>query len=61
MILFALHIWMDYVWLAGTAYVASKGRSVLKSKYYPLLLLALAAVLLYYGVHFTQTGIDAMF
>ena len=60
MILFALHIWMDYVWLAGTAYVASKGRLVLKSKYYPLLLLALAAVLLYYGVHFTQTGIDAM-
>ena len=55
-IMFAFHIWMDYVWLAGTAYVASKGRSVLKSKYYPLLLLALAAVLLYYGVHFTQTG-----
>ncbi len=60
MILFALHIWMDYAWLAGTAYLASKGSSVLKSKYYPLLLLALAAVLLYYGVHFTLTGIDAL-
>jgi threonine/homoserine/homoserine lactone efflux protein len=60
MILFALHIWMDYAWLAGTAYLASKGSSVIKSKYYPLLLLALAAVLLYYGVNFTLTGIAAL-
>ena len=59
-ILFGLHIWMDYAWLAGTAYLASKGSSVIKSKYYPLLLLALAAVLLYYGVYFTLTSISAM-
>lgn len=51
-ILFALHIWMDYAWLAGTAYLASKGISVLKSKYYPLLLVGLAAALAYYGVAF---------
>ncbi len=51
-ILFALHIWMDYVWLVGTAYLVSKGGSVLKSKYYPLLLAGLAAVLAYYGVTF---------
>jgi len=55
-ILFGLHIWMDYAWLAGTAYLASKGSSVLKSKYYPLMLLGLAAILLYYGVYFTLTG-----
>ena len=59
-ILFALHIWMDYAWLACTAFIASKGSSVLKSKYYPMLLLALAAVLLYYGVYFTLTGIAAL-
>lgn len=51
-ILFALHIWMDYAWLAGTAYLASKGSSVIRSKYYPLLLLGLAVVLLYYGISF---------
>lgn len=51
-ILFALHIWMDYAWLAGTAYLASKGSSVLRSKYYPLLLVGLAAVLAYYGISF---------
>lgn len=59
MILFALHIWMDYAWLAGTAYLASKGSSVIKSKYYPLLLLALAAVLLYYGTTFVLSSLFA--
>jgi len=51
-LLFALHIWMDYAWLAGTAYLASKGSSVIKSKYYPILLVGLAAVLAYYGIAF---------
>ncbi|AFU58832.1 L-lysine exporter family protein [Candidatus Nitrososphaera gargensis Ga9.2] len=59
MILFALHIWMDYAWLAGTAYLASKGSSVIKSKYYPLLLIALAAVLLYYGTTFVLSSLFA--
>jgi threonine/homoserine/homoserine lactone efflux protein len=57
MILFALHIWMDYAWLAGTAYFASKGSSVIRSKYYPLLLLALAGILLYYGVTFVLSSL----
>jgi threonine/homoserine/homoserine lactone efflux protein len=51
-LLFGFHIWMDYAWLAGTAYLASKGNSVLKSRYYPILALALVGVLVYYGIHF---------
>jgi threonine/homoserine/homoserine lactone efflux protein len=51
-ILFALHIWMDYAWLAGTAYLASRGAFLLESKYYRFLLLGLAAVLMYYGISF---------
>ncbi len=51
-LLFGFHIWMDYAWLAGTAYLASKGTSVLKSRYYSALLLALVAVLVYYGLNF---------
>ena len=53
-LLFALHIWMDYAWLASTAYLASKGASVLKSKYYPTLLLGLTVVLIYYGLSFVS-------
>lgn len=56
-LLFALHVWMDYAWLAATAHLASKGSSVLKSRYYKMLLLALAAVLAYYGVQFIASGI----
>ena len=51
-LLFALHIWMDYAWLAGTAYLASKGAFLLESKYYRFLLLGLATVLIYYGISF---------
>lgn len=56
-ILFALHIWMDYAWLAGTAYLASKGSSVLKPKYYSLLLVGLAAVPAYYGISFVLQAV----
>ena len=56
-ILFALHIWMDYAWLIGTAHLASKGSFVLRSKYYPALLLTLAVVLVYYGISFIVQAI----
>ncbi|AIF83710.1 putative threonine efflux protein [Candidatus Nitrososphaera evergladensis SR1] len=56
-LLFGMHVWMDYVWLAATAYLASKGSSVLKSKYYRVLMLVLAGLLLYYGVQFLINGV----
>ena len=56
-ILFALHIWMDYAWLGGTAYLASKGSKVLKSRYYPLLLVGLSAILVYYGLAFLMQAV----
>ncbi len=55
--LFALHIWMDYAWLGGTAYLASKGSKVLKSRYYPVLLVGLSAILVYYGVAFLMQAV----
>jgi threonine/homoserine/homoserine lactone efflux protein len=51
-VLFALHIWMDYAWLGGTALLASKGSILLKSRHYSLLLAGLSAVLVYYGISF---------
>src|SRR5919112_557005 len=53
-ILFALHIWMDYVWLDSTAYLASRGAFALRSRYYPILFLGLTVVLIYYGVSFVS-------
>ncbi len=55
--LFGAHVWMDYAWLAATAYLASKGSSVLKSKYYGLLMIFLCGILMYYGMQFLLSGI----
>lgn len=57
LLLFGTHVWMDYAWLGATAYLASKGSSVLKSKYYGLLMVALCGILLYYGMQFMLSGI----
>jgi threonine/homoserine/homoserine lactone efflux protein len=56
-LLFGMHVWMDYLWLAATAYLASKGTMVLESKYYRLLMIGLAGLLAYYGVQFLMSGI----
>jgi threonine/homoserine/homoserine lactone efflux protein len=56
-LLFGLHVWMDYAWLALTVYLASRGTAVLKSRYYRLLMVGLAAVLAYYGVQFMASGL----
>src|SRR5215210_2881149 len=50
--LFTLHIWMDYAWLGSTAYLASRGTFLFRSKYFQVLGLGLAAMLVYYGVNF---------
>ena len=50
--LFLLHVWMDYAWLACTAYLASRGGILLRSKYYTVLRLAPSAALVYYGISF---------
>jgi threonine/homoserine/homoserine lactone efflux protein len=56
-VVFSFHIWMDYGWLAVTAYLVSRGTLIFRSKYYPILLLALNAALIYYGIYFIVTGL----
>jgi threonine/homoserine/homoserine lactone efflux protein len=56
-VVFSFHIWMDYSWLAVTAHLISRGTLIFRSKYYPILLLALNAALIYYGISFIVTGL----
>lgn len=56
-VVFFFHIWMDYGWLAVTAHLISKGTLIFRSKYYPIILLALNAALIYYGIYFIVTGL----
>jgi threonine/homoserine/homoserine lactone efflux protein len=57
-VVFSFHIWMDYSWLAVTAHLISRGTLIFRSKYYPILLLALNAALIYYGISFIVTGLN---
>ena len=52
LIMYASHVWMDYAWLTGTAYLSARGRMLIGGRGYRLLLLGLAAFLIYFGVGF---------
>jgi len=56
-LLFSLHIWMDYVWLILTSYLISKGVSVIKTRYYYFLLVGLNIILTFYGTYMIVSSI----
>ena len=51
LILFSSHIWMDYAWLIITSYLIYRGISVLKNKFYSVLLISMSTFLVFYGVY----------
>ena len=51
LILFSLHVWMDYAWLAVTAYLVSKGRLILKEMLYQYFILSVSFILTSYGFY----------
>lgn len=51
LLLFSLHIWMDYVWLILTSYLIFKGVSIINTRYYYLLLVGLNIMLILYGTY----------
>lgn len=52
LIMYAAHVWMDYAFLTSLAYFAKKGRNIVSSKYYKLILITFGAILVYYGLSF---------
>jgi threonine/homoserine/homoserine lactone efflux protein len=58
LILFSFHIWMDYVWLAITAYLISKGQSILKLRFYYYFIICISFVLVSYGVYLLIVNIS---
>ena len=52
LVMYISHVWMDYAWLTGTAYLSARGKTLLKARGYRLLLAALALLLVYFGVGF---------
>ncbi len=52
LIMFLLHIWMDYVWLSSTALVSSRISKILSNRNYKVLVIGLSVVLVYFGITF---------
>ncbi|KYK29617.1 hypothetical protein AYK20_05085 [Thermoplasmatales archaeon SG8-52-1] len=50
--MFICHVWMDYVWLTGVAYLSKKGTKVMDLKWYKPLMIIFGAVLIYFGASF---------
>ncbi|WP_428324421.1 LysE family transporter [Nitrosopumilus sp.] len=54
LIMFGLHIWMDFAWLGGVSFLASKSLKILSSKNYKILMIGLSVMLIYFGITFLQ-------
>jgi threonine/homoserine/homoserine lactone efflux protein len=52
LIMYASHVWMDYAYLTAIAHLGKRGRTVIGSRYYKLVLIAFGLILIYYGSTF---------
>ena len=52
LIVFLLHIWMDFVWLYSVARIASKSSKILSNRNYKILMIGLSVMLIYFGISF---------
>ena len=52
LIVFVLHIWMDFAWLGITAFLASKSSKILSNRNYKIMMTGLSLTLIYFGITF---------
>ena len=58
LIVFVFHIWMDFVWLGITAFLASKSRRIISNRNYKIMILVLSLTLIYFGITFLMDAIS---
>lgn len=51
-VMFTSHIWMDYTWLAMVGFLSGKGKNILSTRNYKILILVLNGILVYFGIEF---------
>ena len=55
--MYLCHVWMDYLWLTGVAYLSKRGTNVVGHRWYQYLMVAFGAVLIYFGITFILPAI----
>ena len=58
LIVFLLHVWMDFVWLGSTAFLISKSKKIISNTNYKIIMLALSVILIYFGITFLTDVIN---
>jgi threonine/homoserine/homoserine lactone efflux protein len=56
LVMFFAHVWMDYAWLIGTAWLAHKGSNLTGSRGYTMLTFFFALALVYFGIAYVWTA-----
>ena len=51
LIVFVLHIWMDFAWLGAVSFLASKSSKILSNRNYKMLMIGLSLMLIYTKHH----------
>jgi len=54
LIMFGLHIWMDFAWLGAVSFLASKSTKILSNRNYKILMIGLSGMVIYFGITFLQ-------
>ena len=54
LVLFVLHIWMDFAWLGAISYLVSKSAKILSNKNYKIIMIGLSVMLVYFGITFLE-------
>lgn len=57
LLMYVAHVWMDYVWLTATAYLAKKGTSLIGSRGYRIVMAAFGGILVYFGLYFLLSSL----
>ena len=52
LVVFVLHIWMDFAWLGTISFLASKSAKILSNRNYKVLMIGLSLILVYFGITF---------
>lgn len=52
LIMFTIHIWMDFVWLGFVSALSSKGTKLLSAKSYKIFMIGINGAMIYFGVSF---------
>ena len=52
LVVFFLHVWMDFVWLGGISFITSKSSKIFSNKSYKIIMIGLSLMLIYFGITF---------